>query len=129
MSRRLDDLSDRFRPMAVLFLARLMEVGIPVLVVDTLRTTAEQEQNVIKGVSWTMHSKHLTGDAIDVCPYALWDAHGPEKLNWNTADPVWNRIGVIGESCGMTWGGRWVKTPDYGHFEYRAPASVVGVAV
>lgn len=129
MSRRLDDLSPRFRPFAVELLARLMEAGIPVMVIDTLRTKAEQAQNIAKGVSWTMASKHLTGDAIDVCPYAIWDAAGPDKLNWDASDPVWARIGHIGEACGMKWGGRWVQTPDYGHFEYRIQTPPTGAAV
>ncbi len=47
MSRRLDDLSDRFRPMAFEFIARLTEAGIPVMVIDTLRTPEEQAENII----------------------------------------------------------------------------------
>lgn len=129
MSRRLDDLSPRMKPLAFEFLARLMEAGIPVAVVDTLRTKAEQASNVAKGVSWTMASKHLTGDAIDVCPYDIFALHGPDKLQWDSADPVWQRIGAIGEACGLKWGGRWVRTPDLGHFEFRIPAPTTGVAV
>lgn len=120
MSRRIDDLSPRFRPLAVELLARLMEAGIPVAIVDTLRTPEEQRANVAKGVSWTMASKHLTGDAIDVCPYAVFALHGPDKLQWDAADPVWTRIGQIGEACGLRWGGRWQQR-DMGHFEYQAP--------
>lgn len=118
MSRSLDDLSDRFRPLAFQLLARCVEAGIPVLVVDTLRTSAEQAENIKKGVSWTPHSKHLTGDAIDICPYQQYDAHGPDKLLW-TDDPVWTRIGLLGEAIGLRWGGRW-KVRDLGHFEYQA---------
>ena len=118
MSRALDDLSPRFRPLAVEFLARLVEAGIHVMVVDTLRTPAEQAQNVAKGVSWTMNSRHLTGDAIDVCPYETYLLHGEDKLQWQTSDPIWQKIGQIGEACGMRWGGRWTKTPDMGHLEY-----------
>lgn len=88
-----------------------------VLILDTLRTPEEQAENVKRGVSWTLNSKHLTGNAIDVVPYAVFDAAGPDKLNWDGSDPVWQRLGEIGEACGLTWGGRWTKTPDYGHFE------------
>lgn len=116
MSRRLDDLSPRFRPLAVELLARLTEAGIPVLVVDTLRTPEEQAENLRRGVSWTLHSKHLTGDALDLCPYGLYQLHGPDKLHWDPTDPVWIRLGQIGESLGLTWGGRWVQR-DLGHFE------------
>lgn len=117
MSRRLDDLSPRFRPIAVEFLARLCEAGICVLIVDTLRTPEEHAENLRRGVSWTTRSKHLVGDAMDVCPYALYEAGGRHKLQWDGSHPLWARIGQIGEACGMRWGGRW-RTPDLGHFEY-----------
>lgn len=120
MSRALDDLSPRFRPLAVELLARCVEQGLAVAIVDTLRTPEEHAANLKKGVSWTTHSKHLDGDAIDVCPYQVWDAHGPDKLNWDVGDPVWVRLGAIGEALGLRWGGRW-KVKDMGHFEYVAP--------
>lgn len=116
MSRNLDDLSDAFRPKAIELLARLTEAGIPVMIIDTLRTPEEHAANLAKGVSWTQRSKHLDGNAIDICPYAVFDADGPDKLNWNSGHPVWKRIGEIGEALGLTWGGRW-KKKDMGHFE------------
>lgn len=117
MSRALDDLSPRFRPLAMELLARCVEQGIAVAIVDTLRTPAEHAANLAAGVSWTNRSKHLDGDAIDICPYATWSAHGPDKLNWDGADPIWAKLGAIGESLGLRWGGRW-KVKDLGHFEY-----------
>lgn len=91
---------------------------------DTLRTPEEHAANLAKGVSWTKRSKHLDGDAIDICPYSTWDAHGPDKLNWDIGDPVWQKIGALGEAIGLRWGGRW-KVKDMGHFEYveRTPPS------
>lgn len=117
MSRALNDLSPRFRPLAVELLARLTEAGIPVLIVDTLRTPEEQAVNIRKGVSWTVNSKHLTGDAIDIVPYRQFELYGPDKLQWESDDPIWQKIGVIGESLGLRWGGRW-KVKDMGHLEY-----------
>ena len=119
MSRRLDDLSPRFRPLAVELLARCVEQGIHVLIVDTLRTPEEHAANLAKGVSWTTHSKHLDGDAIDVCPYETYQLRGADKLAWADG-PTWQRIGAIGEGLGLRWGGRWTQK-DYGHFEYVAP--------
>lgn len=116
MSRALDDLSPRFRPLAFEFLARLTEQGIHVLVVDTLRTAEEQAENIRRGVSWTPNSRHLTGDAIDVAPFEVYLLNGPDKVNWDADHPVWKRIGQIAESCGLVWGGRW-KQRDMGHVE------------
>jgi peptidoglycan LD-endopeptidase CwlK len=121
MSRALDDLSPRFRPLAVELIARCVEHGIAILIVDTLRTPQEHAQNIANGVSWTKNSKHLTGDAIDICPYEVYQLSGPDKLKWATSDPVWSRIGRIGESLGLRWGGRWT-VKDMGHFEYVAKA-------
>lgn len=130
MSRRLDDLSPRFRPLAVELLARLTEAGIPVLIVDTLRTAAEHAENLKKGSSWITLSQHLDGktrgfphhgsDAIDLCPYAQYDLHGPDKLQWDAKDPVWQKIGAIGEALHLRWGGRW-SPPDLSHFEFQHP--------
>lgn len=116
MSRLLDDLSPRFKPLAIELLARLAEAQIPVLVVDTLRTEDEQKANIAKGVSWTLNSKHLTGDAIDIVPYQVYSVDGPDKLLWSTDHPIWLKVGWIGEKLGLRWGGRW-KVKDMGHFE------------
>jgi len=117
MSRALDDLSPRFKPLAMELLARCVEAHIPVLVVDTLRTPAEHAANLANGVSWTVRSKHLDGDAIDIVPYSVYDLHGPGKLQWDAGDPIWQKLGAIGERLGLRWGGRW-KQKDMGHFEY-----------
>lgn len=119
MSRKLDDLDIRFRGRTFELLARLTEAGIPVLVVDTLRTPEEHEANLAAGVSWIVHSKHLDGLAIDVCPYEIYQSSGPDKLLWKP-DPLWYRIGEIGERLGLRWGGRWTQR-DLGHFELIEP--------
>lgn len=117
MNHSLDALSPRFKPLAIELLARLTEAGIPVVIIQTLRTPEEHAANLAKGVSWTTHSKHLDGDAIDLCPYEVYDAHGPDKLSWDASLPVWQQIGPVGERLGLRWGGRW-QQKDMGHFEY-----------
>lgn len=116
MSRRLDDLHPLFKPKAIELLARCVEAGYMVMVVDTLRTPEEHAENLRKGVSWTTRSKHLDGFAIDIAPYEQYALHEADKLNWNANDPVWKKLGEIGESIGLVWGGRW-KQKDLGHFE------------
>ena len=119
MSRALDDLSPRMRPLADRFLAKLMEARIPVMIVTTTRTAEEQAEKVAKGLSWTLASKHLTGDAIDVAPYLIYDLHGDDKALWDEHDPIWLRIGNIGQACGLKWGVLKLNGQriDLGHFE------------
>jgi peptidoglycan LD-endopeptidase CwlK len=116
MSRRLDDLRPTFKPLAIELLARLVEAGIHVMIIDTLRTEEEHKANLLKKVSWVKRSKHLDGLAIDVCPWMQYNLHGPNKLQWDSSDPIWERIGKIGETLGLVWGGRW-RVRDMGHFE------------
>ena len=124
VDRSLDSLSPRFRPLVDRFLARLVEAKIPVMIVSTLRTAAEQAEAVRTGHSKVKHSKHQDGDAIDVVPYSQYAIHGDNKLLWDTTDPIWLKIGAIGESVGMRWGGRFPPLNtigvgwDPGHFEY-----------
>lgn len=119
MSRRLDDLAPDFRPLAVELLARLSEARIPVVIVYTLRTPDEQAEMIRRNVSWTTHSRHLTGHAIDLVPYMTYQLHGANKVLWDGSDPVWARMGAIGEALGLVWGGRWAQR-DLGHFELPA---------
>jgi hypothetical protein len=138
MDRRLDSLSSDFKPLAMEVLARLVERGIAVLIVQTSRTPAEHAANLANGTSATAHSQHLprrlrglplTGslddekaDAIDLCPYASYQLRGTSTLQWETTDPAWAAIGEIGEALGLRWGGRWKRPHDPGHLEWQAPA-------
>lgn len=115
MSRSLDDLSPRFRPLAITLIERAVAAGIRVRIIDTLRTPAEHAANLKAGVSWTTRSKHLDGDAIDLCPVDLLATKG-----WSPNSPLWLELGTIGEALGLRWGGRW-KVKDMGHFEYVSP--------
>jgi hypothetical protein len=118
MSRALDDLDPRFKPLAIALLARCVEARVAVLIVDTLRTPAEHAINLAAGTSWVARSTHLDGLAIDLVPYELYTAApGGDKLAWAAAHPLWPKIGAIGEALGLRWGGRWT-IPDLGHFEY-----------
>jgi|ERR1051325_966665 hypothetical protein len=123
MDRSLDSLDVTFKPLAIQLLARLVEAGIPVMILNTLRTQAEQDEALAKGNSRVKRSRHQDGFAIDVCPYSTYDLHGADKPNWDTNDPVWFKIGQVGESLGLRWGGRFGQTDpkkvgwDPGHFE------------
>lgn len=126
MSRALDDLDPRFRPLAFQLLARATEAKIPLLVVDTLRTEAEHRVNLANGTSGVSRSRHLPNPpsglslAIDVVPYDEYRLRGPDKLAWDTSLKEWDVLGAIGERLGLRWGGRWFRPADPGHFEFVA---------
>jgi hypothetical protein len=115
--RRLDTLSDRFRPKAFEFLARCTEAGIMLCVVETRRSEEAHQEDLRNGRSWIKHSKHQDGDAMDVAPYETFLNHGPDKLNWDIEDPAWERMAAIAEKLGLVSGLRW-KQKDAGHIEY-----------
>lgn len=133
MSRQLDDLSSDIKPLACELLARLVERGVAVVIVDTLRTEAEHLANLKAGTSAAKFSRHLPrrlrrfclpddpnrekSDAMDVCPYELYAAAGPDKLRWEPSAAEWKVIGEEAEKLNLIWGGRWVKPYDPGHVE------------
>lgn len=59
----------------------------------------------------TLSSKHIDGKAIDLVPLK----NG--KLWWDAPDSVWKRMGEIGKSCGLIWGGDFKGLYDTPHFE------------
>lgn len=115
-SRLLSDLSPACRSKVVEMLAKLTEANIPVIIVETRRTQAEHEANIAAGKSWTQHSKHIDGNAIDVAPYLTFNIRGARIIQWDGNDGVYAKMGAIGESCGLKWGGRWTQR-DNVHFE------------
>lgn len=56
-------------------------------------------------------SYHNFALAFDVVPI---DKDG--KAIWDATDPVWKKVGSLGESLGLEWGGRW-KFLDLPHFQ------------
>lgn len=139
MSRALDDLDPCFKPSAMELIARCAEEGIPVMIIFTGRTSEEQGALYAQGrskpgmiVTWTLDSAHVMKDrcvkcgaenkakAIDICPYGEFMLHGPDKLQWDETDPVWLKMGSIGERLGLKWGVMQKgQRKDVGHFELK----------
>lgn len=138
MSFALDDLDPQFYPLACQLIARSCESGIPLKIIFTGRTQQEQIDLYAQGrtrpgaiVTWTLNSKHVMkppdyrSRAIDLCPYDEYRLHGPDKLRWDAADPVWQKLGAIGEHLGLKWGVvRNGERIDLGHFEFVESALV-----
>lgn len=127
-SRKLTDLHPQMQPMVTRFLANARAAGIDLLVTCTYRSNEEQAAlyaigrtkpgrivtNAKPGRS--THNNTLNGKpaalAVDVVP--LRDG----KPVWAASDPVWKRVGEIGEKVGLEWAGRWTTFREYPHFQH-----------
>lgn len=80
-------------------------------VIEGLRSMKKQEENVRKGVSKTMASRHLTGHAVDILPSAI-----KPGMNWDLKYfmPVLDAIGRAGEELGvpLRFGINWKSDPS-----------------
>jgi peptidoglycan L-alanyl-D-glutamate endopeptidase CwlK len=87
--------------------------GLQVRVTSTRRSAEEQRRLYAQGrtepgsvVTWTLNSKHITGEAFDCTLVGA-----PEYED----DPdAWDLLGELGEGVGLVWGGSF---GDFGHFE------------
>lgn len=95
--------------------------GINVIITQGFRTI--EEQNALYAQGRTKpgkivtnarggYSYHNFGLAFD---FAVLNADG--SVNWNV-DEKWKRVGAIGKSLGLEWGGDWKDFKDYPHFQY-----------
>ncbi|MFZ4410763.1 MAG: M15 family metallopeptidase [Paracraurococcus sp.] len=107
-------------------LVRVVErarLAVPFIVVEGLRTKERQAKLVAISASRTMHSRHLTGHAVDLA-YWLDDGDGvPEagEVRWDW--PLAHKIAAAmkaaaqAEGVALVWGGDWASFPDGPHFE------------
>jgi len=72
---------------------------------DGKRTPAEQAAYVAKGVSKTLDSKHLIGDAVDLVPYL----RGALRWEWPALYLVAGvvRAAAVERGIRLRWGGAW----------------------
>lgn len=86
--------------------------GLAIRISEGMRTLETQKEYVKKGVSQTLNSKHLTGDAIDV--WLMKD--GKLLMNWKD-DEVYKCAEYIFKACrelkiNLKWGGAWKRIAD-----------------
>lgn len=95
-------------------------------VIEGVRSREKQAENVRKGVSQTMNSRHLTGHAVDIAPLI------GGQIPWNDKDKF-NYLADLMFECAkelnvaIRWGGDWNENGDWKderfydgpHFELR----------
>lgn len=92
----------------------------PFMVIHGLRTVAEEAQNVAKGASETMHSRHLPNKEGFACAVDLM-AVTDDLPDWKARDyqPIAAAMfaAAHSESVLIEWGGDWKTLKDWGHFQ------------
>lgn len=113
--RELDQLTESMQERVRGFLDKAEKAGMRVIPIETWRSHERHEYLYSLGrtrpgqiVTYTQKSKHISGEAIDVAFL---------KNGRMTYDGDWQKLGLIGEKCGLLWGGRWPK-PKKTHFEF-----------
>lgn len=101
-------------------LAKVMRAAIqssPVdfAVVEGKRTAQRQRMLLDAGASRTLHSRHLTGHAVDIVPYV----GGKMRWDWPLYRRLAAHIKTIAKASGVKieWGGDWRTFKDGPHFQ------------
>lgn len=123
-SRALSDLHPKVAALAEELKARCAVEGIHIIITATLRDVEYQNELYAQGRTKPGKivtnakgglSFHNYGVAFDVVPLkdnmtAMYETSGE-------FGKVWAKVGTIGESIGLEWGGNW-KFKDMPHFQY-----------
>ncbi len=85
-------------------------------ITEGVRTQERQRQLIEQGVSWTSHSRHLTGDAID---FAIW-INGTITWDFKYYEQVSQAFFEAAQhyDVDIVWGGSWPQR-DGVHIERR----------
>ena len=119
-SRSLDDLLDPVKDKIQAFLDAAKDQGIDLLVTSTYRDNESQAALYAQGRTApgrivtnakAGESFHNYRCAVDVVPVV------GGKCIWDDVD-LWNKIGEIGEGCGLEWAGRWTSFKELAHFQF-----------
>lgn len=94
--------------------------------IEAVRSLEQQRENVRKGVSKTLNSKHLARNdgfsrAVDIWPYPV-----PRKANGeiDSASKEWDELALVAFYCAgklgfesLEWGGLWKSLIDKPHYQ------------
>ncbi|PEZ05577.1 peptidase M15 [Bacillus sp. AFS018417] len=110
----LNQLADYTKAAAFKWYQYCLDNGIEVLIYETIRTKEKQRENVNKGVSKTMKSYHIVGQALDFVPIK---PDGTEDWNGYKKQPWYGAI-KYAKQIGFEWGGDWKGFVDSPHLQF-----------
>jgi|GEM_PF-1882995 len=109
----LANLGDSTKEKAIEWYTYLIQEKIDLLIYETIRTEAQQRENVKNGASQTMKSYHLVGQALDFVPLkgsaADWNGYGSAEVKKAVSKA---------KALGFEWGGDWTGFVDKPHLQY-----------
>jgi peptidoglycan LD-endopeptidase CwlK len=81
-------------------------------VIEGLRSVERQRELLNSGKSTTMNSRHITGHAVDICPW-------PVSWDWDEFYPIADAMKQAASELDidLQWGGDWKSFPDAPHFQ------------
>lgn len=131
VSRSIEDLFPPVAERAEEFLSLCALKGIEVLVTCTYRDHDAQTRLYAQGraVPGQIATYHKAGDswhnwrrAFDVIPLIagkpVWSIRGYDR-------EIWAKLGELGISVGLEWGGNWPRHPDFTHFQDRTGRTIL----
>jgi peptidoglycan L-alanyl-D-glutamate endopeptidase CwlK len=125
-SRKLEDLLPVVQAKVSQFVHACAKEGIDILITSTYRDNESQDALYAQGR--TTHGRVVTNAkagesfhnyrcAADFAPVK----NG--KIDWNDTD-LFHRCGLIAESVGLEWAGRWVRFHELAHVQYTGGLSL-----
>lgn len=107
----LNELADNTKKLAYQWYNYCIDNNIEILIYEAIRTKKEQQENVKRGASKTLHSYHLVGQALDFVPVkngkAVWNGYNAPDIK--KAFAYARKLGFV---LGHDWG--W----DSPHLQY-----------
>ena len=119
LSKRSEDNLIGVHPQLVSVVRRgLILSPVDFTVVEGLRTIERQRQLLAQGVSKTLNSRHIKGEAVDLYPYYDGKVQIP-KSSHNSWFLIAEAMAEAAEEQGVriTWGGHWVTIIDMPHYQ------------
>lgn len=126
MSSSINDLKPYVKYLANRFLEECNKQNFPVKIYFTYRTIAEQNDLYAQGRTKPGkvvtnakggQSYHNYGLAFDAAPLVNGD------IDWDN-EALFNKMGKIGQSVGLEWGGSWKSFKDTPHFQWSGGLSI-----
>lgn len=129
MSRNVSELHPALQAKVSQLITLCAQNGITIGISECVRTVAEQDALYAKGRTksgsivtnckgTSYSSMHQWGVAFDF--YLKMDVDGDGQISddaFNNATKLFNKVGQLGQSIGLEWGGSWKSIKDLPHFQ------------